>query len=219
MFTVSPGGFESSVRFTVSRVEPHGLRVRQAARVGRRHLAAAGATGSRGPARRTRRSHVPSKSCTGCAWQASTVMQWFRISFQLRAEAGSAPSCSSVAEPEKLIVWPTCHFSAAVGESIDTVGGVSPESIRSVSVVACAVRVGDAEADVVRALGVRDPRELLGGVVVLAVAVQVPLVGERVARRGRSSRRRRTRPRAAPARRQARPRRARSACGCRRPCT
>ena len=48
------------------------------------------------------------------------------ISDQLSADAGSVPSCASVAWPEKLIVSPTFQVRLDVGESMTAVGAVFP---------------------------------------------------------------------------------------------
>src|SRR5205814_2844339 len=71
-----------------------------------------------------------------CVWQSVGVKQWWRISDQLSADAGSVPSCASVAWPEKLIVSPTFQVRLDVGESMIAVGAVLP----TVTVV-CAVSV------------------------------------------------------------------------------
>jgi hypothetical protein len=55
-------------------------------------------------------------------WQS--LGQWWRITVHVSADAGSVPSCASVAEPEKLIVSPTFHVSVDDGVEIVGVGGV-----------------------------------------------------------------------------------------------
>ena len=44
--------------------------------------------------------------------------QWWRMSDQLKADAGSVPCCGSVAEPENETVLPTRHVVPAVGVPI-----------------------------------------------------------------------------------------------------
>src|SRR6185312_8040501 len=48
---------------------------------------------------------------------------------QLSREAGSAPSCLSVAWPENGIVWPTVQCNEGVGESMTGTGAVFPAEI------------------------------------------------------------------------------------------
>jgi len=48
------------------------------------------------------------------------------ISDQLSADAGSVPSCVSVAWPEKLIASPTFQVTLGAGESMTVVGAVLP---------------------------------------------------------------------------------------------
>ena len=45
---------------------------------------------------------------------------------QLNADAGSVPSCASVAWPEKLMVSPTFQVRLDAGESMTAVGAVFP---------------------------------------------------------------------------------------------
>src|SRR4029453_3434388 len=48
---------------------------------------------------------TPWKLWSWCWWQLDG--QWLRTRFQVNADAGSGPSCASVAEPEKLMTSPT----------------------------------------------------------------------------------------------------------------
>ena len=66
---------------------------------------------------------TPMKSCSAWVWQSDG--QWFRSSDQDRAEAGIAPSSGSVAEPEKVMTWPTLHCRLAAGVVIVGVGARS----------------------------------------------------------------------------------------------
>ena len=70
-------------------------------------------------------------------WQtlASAREQWRRLSDQRSAEAGSVAPALLRAEPEKLIVSPTAHVTAADGAAIVTVGG--PPTVTVTEVVAC----------------------------------------------------------------------------------
>src|SRR5919197_6778741 len=61
-----------------------------------------------------------------CVWQSVGVKQWCRITDQLSADAGSAPSCASVAWPEKLIGSPTFQVRLDGGVSTTAVGAVLP---------------------------------------------------------------------------------------------
>ena len=64
-----------------------------------------------------------------CVWQLDGVVQWCMIDVQLSAEAGSAPSCVSVAWPEKLIMSPTFQVRLDDGVSITALGAVLPTVI------------------------------------------------------------------------------------------
>ncbi len=75
---------------------------------------------------------TPTKSCSGCVWQFDG--QWWRISDQLNADAGSVPCCGSVAEPENETVLPTRQVVPAVGVTIDATGGEFPAVIVTASV-------------------------------------------------------------------------------------
>src|SRR5262245_59370643 len=59
-----------------------------------------------------------------CVWQSLGVKQWCMISDQLSADAGSVPSCASVAWPEKLIVSPTFQVRLEACESMTALGAV-----------------------------------------------------------------------------------------------
>src|SRR6266700_8003398 len=61
-----------------------------------------------------------------CVWQSVGVKQWCRISDHVRSDAGSVPSCASVACPENGIASPTFHVSVDAGESMTAVGAVLP---------------------------------------------------------------------------------------------
>ena len=60
--------------------------------------------------------------------------QWCRISLQDSADAGSGPSCASVALPAKSITSPTFQVVPAAGEVIVAVGGVLPALIVTAAV-------------------------------------------------------------------------------------
>ena len=57
----------------------------------------------------------------GCVWQLDG--QWWRIRPQLSLDAGSGPSCASVALPANLITSPTFQVVPAAGAVIVAVGG------------------------------------------------------------------------------------------------
>ena len=66
----------------------------------------------------------------GCSWQFRHG-QWCRTSDQDSVEAGSVPSCWSLAEPEKEILSPTFQVVVEGGVSMVAVGGVLPALILS----------------------------------------------------------------------------------------
>ena len=62
---------------------------------------------------------------------AALAGQWCITSDQVSLEGASAPSCWSVAEPEKEIVSPTFHVVLVSGALMVAVGGVLPALIVS----------------------------------------------------------------------------------------
>ena len=162
------------------RIEPDGLRVRQAARVGRGHL------------QQQVRGIPVVRRDERAAGHPVVVLHGVCVAV-VHGDAvvdDQVPRQGRGGQRTILLVGRgagEAHVLADVpvecrGRGVDRDAGrrltrVDPEIV----VVAGPMRVGDAQAHVVRALVVRGPRELLGRVVVLAVAVQVPRVGERVA--------------------------------------
>src|SRR5262245_1561398 len=65
---------------------------------------------------------TPGNVWTVCSWQ-SDGLQWWRISVQVRADGGSAPSSSSEPEPLKDTWSPTDQWSEDEGVSICASGG------------------------------------------------------------------------------------------------
>ena len=116
-------------------------------------------------------------------WQtlASSREQWRRLSDQRSAEAGSVAPALLRAEPEKLIVSPTAHVVAADGAAIVTVGGAP--TVIVVDVVPCRPPGSLTRSRTVTTPARRVGERGRGGgrVVVGAVAVEVPGVGQRLA--------------------------------------
>ena len=124
----------------------------------------------------------PAYDCSGWAWQFVSSKQWCMMSDQESDEAGSVPCCASDAAPEKEMTSPTAHRVVAAGERIVASGGVFPALIVTVSGVGGAARIGHPEPHGVVAGRVGERGASGGRVVELAVAVEVPGIGERVAR-------------------------------------
>ena len=67
-------------------------------------------------------------------------------------DAGSVPSCASVALPAKVIASPTFHVVPAAGAVIVAVGGVLPTLIETAAVLDAPAAVGHPEARRIDAL-------------------------------------------------------------------
>ena len=103
-------------------------------------------------------------------------------SASVRADAGSGPSSGSVALPLKLMVSPTVHVRTESASVMLAVGSWLATGLTTISVgvgIGEGIRDPESDGDLpgtrIGADGLGD-----GGVVVLAVAVEVPGVGERV---------------------------------------
>ena len=126
---------------------------------------------------------APPQVWSGCVWQlpGSPSQQCWSSSFQLSAEAGSAAPCQSVAPPEKVSVSPTAQVVVPDGASIRAVGGAPAVTVTVAVPSSPPASVTRSRTVTVPAVGYVRVGVRGGRVVVGAVAVQVPRVGQRVA--------------------------------------